>query len=85
MLGFERFFLPILSDQYSCANFSGSPDDVDTSNMNALVGLMTAGRWRELSDSLGKVVVERTQLKTSKSPASHREGTRQIRARTDEG
>lgn len=72
MLGCERFFLPILSDERKCADFSGWVDAANTGNTNAPVELMTAGRWSELGDSLGEVVVGRTQLKTSKSPASHR-------------
>lgn len=74
MLGCERFFLPILSDQHKCAGFAVSSDTANTGNMNAPVELMTAGRWSELCDSLGEVVVGRTQLKSSKSPASHRGG-----------
>lgn len=71
MLGCERFFLPIL---YECADFSGYPDAANTGNTSAPVELMTAGRCSELGDSLGEVVAGRTQLKSSKSPASHRGG-----------
>lgn len=44
MLGCERFFLPILSDQDSCAGSSGSPDAMITNDMRAPVELMAAGR-----------------------------------------
>lgn len=57
MLGCERFFLPILSDLHSYAGYPRSQDTAVTSSMSAPVELMTAGRWWELSDSLGKVVV----------------------------
>lgn len=58
MLGCERFFLPILSDKHNCAGSPVSPDSVVKNSTGAPVELTTARRWWELSDSLGKVVVE---------------------------
>lgn len=58
MLGCERFFLPILSDEHSCAGSPVSPESVVENSAGASAELVTARRWWELSDSLGEVVVE---------------------------
>jgi hypothetical protein len=72
MLGCERFFLPILSDDGSCPGFFVSQEAGPVNGMIAPAELMAAGRGWKLSNSLREMVVGRTQLETSKSPASRR-------------